>query len=204
MESSECKYKVAIIGDANVGKTSLLHYVKLGRLSEMSQPTIGCEFFSHTPNVEDGGVSREVKLLIWDTAGHQDFRTFTGNFLRGASACIICYDMTSLETFHHVEGWLKDVKTACPDGPLVALVGTKNDLVDHREVESQDSNDAGRRMNACINVETSSKTGDGVHALFRDLSQKLVTLRPRGGDAARRGHTVALRGYPHRESDCTC
>merc|ERR1712188_282230 len=100
---SDKKYKVVILGDSTVGKSSILFRLKFSSFSGKQEATIGCEFFAKTIELPERR-ERPVKLLIWDTAGQEVFRSFTPNFLRGALAGIIVYDITSRESFNNAEG----------------------------------------------------------------------------------------------------
>eukprot|EP00657_Telonema_sp_P-1_P006359 TRINITY_DN2479_c0_g1_i1.p1 TRINITY_DN2479_c0_g1~~TRINITY_DN2479_c0_g1_i1.p1 ORF type:complete len:150 (+),score=40.60 TRINITY_DN2479_c0_g1_i1:182-631(+) len=119
---SDKKYKVVILGDSTVGKSSILFRLKFSSFSGKQEATIGCEFFAKTIELPERR-ERPVKLLIWDTAGQEVFRSFTPNFLRGALAGIIVYDITSRESFDHVDGWLEDLRKVRGDEAIVAIVG---------------------------------------------------------------------------------
>merc|ERR1712159_627328 len=102
------KYKVVMLGDSTVGKSSILYRLKFSSFSGKQESTIGCEFFAKPIPIPERP-DNPVKLLIWDTAGQEVFRSFTPNFLRGALAGIICYDITNRESFEHAAGWLAGV-----------------------------------------------------------------------------------------------
>merc|ERR1712167_303703 len=92
--AADKKYKVVMLGDSTVGKSSILYRLKFSSFSGKQESTIGCEFFAKPIPIPERP-DNPVKLLIWDTAGQEVFRSFTPNFLRGALAGIICYDHTS-------------------------------------------------------------------------------------------------------------
>ena len=113
-------------------------------------------------------------MVLWDTAGQEEFRSFTPNFLRGAAACLICYDLTNIDSFHHITGWLKDVHDTCRDTVPVALVGTKADLTEVRAVWKDKIAACAQQINAFTIKETSAKTGEGVCNLFKEVGQMLL------------------------------
>ena len=123
MPAAHSGVKVILLGDSNVGKTSLLHRVKEGSFSESAQPTIGCSFCMHT--VAHG--SQNVGLAIWDTAGQEKYRSFTRQYFRGASAAALVYDTTCGPSLDGARRWLRDVRTELDDIAVV-LVGSKSDL----------------------------------------------------------------------------
>merc|ERR1711998_56900 len=177
-EMSDKKYKVVILGDSTVGKSSILFRLKFSSFSGKQEATIGCEFFAKTIELPERR-ERPVKLLIWDTAGQEVFRSFTPNFLRGALAGIIVYDITSRESFEHVDGWLDDLRKVRGDEAIVALVGNKCDLDENgsRQVTFAEGEALAQKWGAKIFREASAKTGHGVEAVFEDVARDLTTAQ---------------------------
>jgi len=175
---SDKKYKVVILGDSTVGKSSILFRLKFSSFSGKQEATIGCEFFAKTIELPERR-ERPVKLLIWDTAGQEVFRSFTPNFLRGALAGIIVYDITSRESFEHVDGWLDDLRKVRGDEAIVALVGNKCDLDENgsRQVTFAEGEALAQKWGAKIFREASAKTGHGVEAVFEDVARDLTTAQ---------------------------
>jgi len=176
---SDKKYKVVILGDSTVGKSSILFRLKFSSFSGKQEATIGCEFFAKTIELPERR-ERPVKLLIWDTAGQEVFRSFTPNFLRGALAGIIVYDITSRESFNNVEGWLDDLRKVRGDEAIVALVGNKCDLDQGngaRQVTTAEGEALAAKYGAKIFREASAKTGHNVEAVFEDVARDLTTAQ---------------------------
>merc|ERR1711934_658688 len=176
---SDKKYKVVILGDSTVGKPSILFRLKFSSFSGKQEATIGCEFFAKTIELPERR-ERPVKLLIWDTAGQEVFRSFPPNFLRGALAGIIVYDITSRESFEHVEGWLDDLRKVRGDEAIVALVGNKCDLDQGngaRQVTTAEGEALAAKWGAKIFREASAKTGHNVEAVFEDVARDLTTAQ---------------------------
>ena len=98
-------YKVVLLGDSTVGKSSLAFRIKHKKFDHVSQPTIGCEFFAyiHSKNGE------RIKLMIWDTAGQERFRTITSSYYKGAHGIMIVYDVTNRESFRNIRSWMSEV-----------------------------------------------------------------------------------------------
>lgn len=190
-----------------MGKTGLLFRLKHGTFSGWNQSTIGCEFFSHTIMVppREGVPPVAVKLLLWDTAGQEEFRAFTPNFLRGAAACLVCYDVTSPASFRHAAGWLRDAREACAGPVLVALVGTKADLASSRAVTREEAEEYAQSVGALTARETSAKTGEGVAALFDAVGRGLLRQGPVGHADADARATVRLCAPPAEAAGlCPC
>lgn len=170
-------YKVVLLGDADAGKSSLLFRLKFDAFDPFIKSTVGCEFLA----IEEaaGAEGATVKLLIWDTAGQLVFRSFIPNFLRGANACVVCYDEADPASAHGVADWVDLVRAHCGEDVAVALVGTKTDLSDPSSADwLRGARRVGEvvRANATVKVRarTSSRTGEGVTELFRDLAVELA------------------------------
>ena len=128
--------KVLLIGDAGVGKSSIMMRFTDDTFDDQLQSTIGVDFKVKTLQRR----SRNIKVTIWDTAGQERFRTLTSSYYRGAHGIILCYDVTREETFENLDQWLKEVQVYCPqEGKKIVklLVGNKVDLP-QREVSKDD------------------------------------------------------------------
>ena len=99
-------FKIIIVGEAGVGKTSLLmRYIK-GNFSNDYNLTLGFEFASK--DIEIDGAS--YKLQVWDTAGQETFKSIIRTFYRNVDAVMLVYDLTKKKTFEQLEFWLTEVK----------------------------------------------------------------------------------------------
>ena len=93
--------KVVVIGDSNVGKTSLIQMFEHSRFTEHFKPTIGADFSNKEIETEDG----VFVLQIWDTAGQERFQSLSSAFYRGADCCCIVYDITNTASYDHLHNW---------------------------------------------------------------------------------------------------
>merc|ERR1719263_1915362 len=116
-------FKMLIIGDSGVGKSTLLHRLIDDNYSGSFVSTIGVDLMIKSLQVD----GKNVKLQIWDTAGQERFRTITRQFYRGAQGCLLVYDVTDRESFDHVRQWLDDIRTYTKPDTLVMLVASKCD-----------------------------------------------------------------------------
>ncbi len=132
----ELKAKVTLLGDSEVGKTSLiLRYVK-NEFTEVYKQTLGADFM--TKRIDIGGnPDKRITLAIWDLAGQEQFSNLREYYLAGTLAAIICFDLTQKITFEHVPAWIQETRNICGDIPII-LVGTKNDLEDSRQVTEKE------------------------------------------------------------------
>jgi len=127
--------KFVLIGDAAVGKSSLLVRLTDERFLTNPDATLGVEFGSKLIHIPDE--DKTIKLQCWDTAGTEYFRSITRSYYRGAAGALLVYDVTNRASFEHAEDWLKDVRDHADPNLTCILVANKVDLVgDEDEVPS--------------------------------------------------------------------
>jgi Ras-related protein Rab-18 len=156
-------FKVLIIGDASVGKSSMLLRFTDDSFDEHIQSTIGVDFKVKHLEVE----GKRVKLTIWDTAGQERFRTLTSSYYRGAHGVVLVYDVTRTDSFENLQQWLKEVQMYSPgngESVVKLLVGNKCDL--ERQVPFEEA-DAWARSQGMLFLEASAKTRLGIRQVVR-------------------------------------
>lgn len=157
-------FKLLIIGNSSVGKTSFLFRYADDSFTSAFVSTVGIDFKVKTVFRQD----KRVKLQIWDTAGQERYRTITTAYYRGAMGFILMYDVTNEESFNAVMDWCTQIKTYSWDNAQVVLVGNKCDLEDERVV----STERGKQLADQIGLEffeTSAKENINVKAVFERL-----------------------------------
>jgi len=159
----ELRAKMLIIGDSQVGKTSILTKFTNNVFNTHMAPTIGTDYKTKKIQVED----KTIKLEIWDTAGQERFRCITQSFYRGCMGIMIVFDFTKIESFHNVETWLANLKQQASDNVVKVLVGNKLDLP--REVKDEDI----KKLVAEHDIpyfEVSAKTGENIQETFEAMA----------------------------------
>jgi len=157
-------FKLLIIGDSGVGKSSLLVRFADNHFSGNYITTIGVDFKIRT--IEING--ERVKLQIWDTAGQERFRTITSTYYRGTHGVIVVYDVSSGESFANVKRWLHEIDANC-DVVNRILVGNKNDDPDRKVVLTEDARRFADQMGIQL-FETSAKDNINVEEMFRSIT----------------------------------
>merc|ERR1712087_209963 len=162
-------FKLVLIGDASVSKTSLLLRFADDSFEDNYISTVGVDFRFRTVTV----YNELVKLQIWDTAGQERFRTITSAYYRGANGVILVYDITNADTFSHVQDWLDEVHKAAGESVTKLVVGNKSDLTNQRAVNEEDAAQYAASVGASF-VETSAKTALNVDKSFLIIAKQLV------------------------------
>ena len=160
--------KILILGDSNVGKTSLLLTYVDNYFPDSHVATIGIDY--RIKEVIVNGL--KLKLQIWDTSGQERFRSVTHTFLRSANGIAFVYDITNKKSFEGVKNWIKDAESNSPGFEKV-LIGNKTDLEGKREV-SHDSSEKFASKKKIKTFETSAKTNINVNEPFDYLAQLIV------------------------------
>lgn len=163
-------FKLLMIGDSGVGKSSLLLRFTSDSFDDLS-PTIGVDFKLKLMTI--GG--KRLKLTIWDTAGQERFRTLTSSYYRGAQGIIFVYDVTRRETFTNLsEIWAKEVDLYSTNQDCIKmLVGNKVDRENERVVTKQEGIALARQL-GCLFLECSAKTHVNVENCFEELVLKIL------------------------------
>jgi len=169
MDQFDHQFKLLLIGDSGVGKSSLLLRFTDDLFEELS-PTIGVDFKVKVLTVN----RKKVKLTIWDTAGQERFRTLTASYYRGAHGIILVYDVSRRETFDNLkEIWLREVEMYSGGGSVVKmLVANKVDM-ETRGVSKEEGQELARSLGT-IFFECSAKTKVGVQNAFEELNLKIL------------------------------
>lgn len=179
MNNKIFQFKLVLLGESAVGKSSLvLRFVK-GQFLDYQESTIGAAFLTQTVCLND----TTVKFEIWDTAGQERYHSLAPMYYRGAQAAIVVYDITSYDSFDRAKKWVKELQRQGNPNIVIALAGNKVDLASKRTVEIEESQ-AYAEENGILFMETSAKTAANVNELFVAIAKKLPkTQQPRPNSA---------------------
>ena len=161
-----------LLGDGQVGKTSLIARITGNEFDESLLTTIGKS--SHTYEVELHGYN--LKMKIWDTAGQERFKSMSVNVIKNAEGLLLTYSITSRESFNNLESWLKQLNDAKDISKIpIVIVGNKSDLEKHRIVKYEEGKEFADKHNYHF-YEVSAKTGQNVKEAFYDIFEQLYEL----------------------------
>ncbi len=161
-------FKVVIIGDPSVGKTSMVSKHVSAAFKENYIPTLGTNISSKNYNMAGNSVS----LMIWDIAGQEIFKTVIEKYFGGANAGFIVYDVTRPETYESVRVWYEEMMRFVPKTTPVIVVGNKTDLP--RKVDKKDGEKVAKELEADY-IETSAKTGANIDQAFEKITKMLLS-----------------------------
>ncbi|XP_061771453.1 RAB5A, member RAS oncogene family, b isoform X1 [Nerophis ophidion] len=174
-----CQFKLVLLGESAVGKSSLvLRFVK-GQFHEFQESTIGAAFLTQTVCLDD----TTVKFEIWDTAGQERYHSLAPMYYRGAQAAIVVYDITNEESFVRAKNWVKELQRQASPNIVIALAGNKADLANKRALDFQDAQSYADD-NSLLFMETSAKTSMNVNEIFMAIAKKLPKNEPLAAGAS--------------------
>ena len=192
------KYKVVVLGEQSVGKTSVITRFMYDRFDQCYDATIGLDFISKTMFLED----RAVRLQLWDTAGQERFRSLMPSYIRDSSIAMVVYDVTCVNTFQRITSWVEEVKIERGVDAVILIVGNKSDMEEKRQVSFADGQNMAKELKVLF-METSAKTGYNIRKLFRCA----VAALPENDNVVQRDLTEIVLREPEKnvpESNCAC
>ena len=175
MTSSEKEYthlfKILLIGNSSVGKSSLLLRFVDDAWSDIFVPTIGVDFKVRTLKINNS----LIKFQIWDTAGQERFKNITANYYRGAHGILVLYDITDVDSFKNLNNWLMEIEKNAKSNVVKVLIGNKSDLSSLRKVSVEEGEEFAEE-NGMKFIETSAKNRDNVLEAFEELGREIMEV----------------------------
>ncbi len=189
------QYKLVLLGDSAVGKSSLVLRFARKKFFEEQESTIGAAFSTQTVSLP----GRLVKYDIWDTAGQERYFALAPLYYRGADAVIVVYDVTNRQSFIRAKSWVSELKRQNNHNIVISLAGNKLDLADgNRQITSEEAQ-LYAKENDLLFIETSAKTNHGVSEMFQAITEKLILQKaPRPVNST----TVDLHGEDIKRTGC--
>ena len=157
----DVKYKIMVLGESKVGKTSLIKRYTKDQFGGVYLTTVGMDFQDKIIEIED----KKVRLQVWDTAGQERFRNVTKSYFQSSHGLLVVYDITDKESFDKINFWMENIKNNAPENAKLILVGNKCDLANERKVTIEDGENKARYYNIKF-FESSAKDGTNVNELF--------------------------------------
>ena len=162
-------FKVLLLGNSNVGKSSLFLRFVDDIWNDTFVPTIGVDFKIKTFDIDD----KRIKMQIWDTAGQERFKNIIASYYRGAHGILLIYDVTDKDSFKNLSNWLIEIEKNSSKNVLKVLIGNKTDLEEKRVISYNQAKEFADSYGLKY-IETSAKKNLNVNEAFATLGRELM------------------------------
>jgi Ras-related protein Rab-5C len=162
-------FKVVLVGESGVGKTSIITQFIDQTFQEDQQSTTGGTFSTKSVVCDNG---KTLKFEIWDTAGQERYRSLTKMFYKDANAAVLVFDITRKDSFEELQNyWAQQIKECSPPQIILAIAANKSDLIGKEAVDEEQSRAFANELGA-IYVSTTATTVESINELFIEIAKK--------------------------------
>ena len=170
---TDYNWKIVIIGDGSVGKTSLIHRYIDNKFQDSYNETIGIDLFNHTLSIDYEDQSYDISLIIYDLGGQDYWKKLRADFYNRSKGIVLVYDVSRIDTFRNLEKWyMEAIENIGHDVPCI-IVGNKVDLNKSIPADLFESIMAKFKFK---HYYVSAKTGKSVIDAFIDISKEILAL----------------------------
>ena len=163
-------FKAVVSGNSNVGKTSIVRYEIHNQFEKDNKATLVFDHFSKNYKICD----KIIRIQIWDTCGNETYEEIMKNFYRSALCIFVVFALDDEKSFFNLNKWIYDIKKINEnESPIIVLIGNKKDLESERKITKEDIEKYCRKNEIDTYFETSAKTGESIHELFKEVIRKL-------------------------------
>ena len=163
-------FEAVFSGNSGVGKTSIVRYEIQNEFEPDNQATLVFEHFSKNYEI----LNKTIRIQIWDTCGNETYEEIMKNFYRSALCIFVVFSLDDEYSFLNLNKWIYDIKkTKENESPIIVLIGNKKDKESERQISKQEIEKYCKNNDIDTYYETSAKTGESIHELFKDVIRKL-------------------------------
>lgn len=170
-EEYDLKFKLVVVGDANVGKTNIMNKYLKNQFNPEIKNTIGVEFGSKIFKIED----HLIRAEIWDTAGQETYKAITRAYYKGAHGAFVVYDITDKNSFDSLDNWVSEVSSIANKRIIIIIIGNKSDLEKERKVSKEEGKKKANSLHAAF-LETSALSGDNLDKAFDMMVNEMFKM----------------------------
>ena len=176
VEEEEKELKIILLGESGVGKTSIIYRYYKNTFNSNLPSTFGSTFINKY--LEKDNIT--YKLNIWDTTGQEKYHSVTKLFIHGAHIAILVYAINNLDSFQKLDYWYKTIKEICDDNVILAIVGSKYDLLYNNDddkavfVPEEEGEKYAKEKKAFFKSVTAKEDGKGIYSLFDKLINEYI------------------------------
>lgn len=174
--SGKHSFKVVLLGEGCVGKTSLVMMYCQSTFNDKHVATLQASFLTKRINVH----GERVELAIWDTAGQERFHALGPIYYRDADGALLVYDITDEDSFQKVRNWVKELRKMLGAEIPIVIAGNKADMEKNRHVKEEEAEAYAQTVGATY-IETSAKLNRNVEQVFLELTKKMLASKQQGG-----------------------
>ena len=149
------KFKIILLGNIGVGKTSLILKALRNEFNVNCQSTLGFEYYNILTEID----KKKILLQTWDTSGQELFKSIISTFYKRTHLAILVYSIDDIESFNTINFWLREIKSYASSDIKLILIGNKMDLDSNREVSFEEGKNFSNENNFDLFLETSAKEG---------------------------------------------
>jgi small GTP-binding protein len=175
------QYKVVLLGEGRVGKTSLVNRFINNEFDDKQASTVTANMYCKK-KIEVAGKS--IDLNVWDTAGQERFHALGPIYYRNADGAVLVYDITDPDTFDKVKSWIRELKKVVGESIQIVICGNKGDLEKDRKVSVAMAEELAKAQGA-VHFTTSAKTSMKVTEAFSSLAQLIIKADPLAGSSSK-------------------
>mmetsp|Transcript_34937 Transcript_34937/g.43123 ORF Transcript_34937/g.43123 Transcript_34937/m.43123 type:complete len:240 (-) Transcript_34937:90-809(-) len=199
----EKQYKIVLLGDGNVGKTSICNRFVEDKFEISYKQTIGLDFFIRHITINDANNNRiNIAMQLWDIGGNQVNSNLIPKYINNCNAIMFVYDITCLNSFDNITDWLSVVKNTFPSNnlPYMTLIGNKHDL-QHKTIVSIDMHNEMCSHESLHSAFVSAKNGDGLEATFYNIAADITGIKLNKTDIDSKMKIIKANVMQHDNND---
>ena len=181
-------YKVVLLGEGRVGKSSIGNKWQNGTFDPQRRSTVAAAFFQKSVIV--GG--KTIEIVLWDTAGQEEYHSLAPIYFKDAQAAILVYSVTDSTSFDRMMQWKNELVMSRGENIKLVIAANKIDLVSQRVISSQQGVEFATKV-GCPIFEVSAKTGEGIEMLFASLAKILSEIPLQKNNVGKRHGKVGLQ-----------
>ena len=193
-------FKIIVLGDIAVGKTSVIARYITNTFSEDYKSSISCEYKEKKIDIDGENIAN---LQIWDTCGEEKFMSVTKQYYNDAHGAIVVYDLTEKKTFERLESWIENLKNNAPAKIVIMIAGNKLDLSD-KKVNLENELKPYKEKYECY--EISAKSGANISLVFENLTHKIIEKLNEKGEEETipKRESIALKNVNEKKKNKSC
>ena len=163
-------FKAVVSGNSGVGKTSIVRYEVHNQFEQDNTATLVFEHYSKNYKI----CEKIIRIQIWDTCGNETYEEIMKNFYRSALCNFVVFSLDDENSFLNLDKWITDIKNINEnESPIIVLIGNKKDIESERQITKEEIEKYCKKKEIDTYFETSAKTGEGIHELFKEVIRKL-------------------------------